>query len=124
MAGNGSSSNGGVRVVDVALSLIRTYVPVAVVAVLAAAGAHWHIVLSDRQSATVTVWLVAAATAGYYAAARWLESRQGTGRLAGLGRWLGRWMLGGSFRIPLYIQPGELRHVRVVQPDGTIRKPS
>jgi hypothetical protein len=111
----------GVRVADLAAWAIRTYVPIAVVAALGWAAAHWHIVLGDKTSTTVTVGAVAAGLAVYVGAARWLERRAGDGRVAGLTRWLGRWMLGGVLRQPVYTRPDE--HVRVVTATAHTRPP-
>jgi hypothetical protein len=97
------------RVSDVAASLIRTIVPVGVGAAVTWLAVHWHIIVPADISAQAVPAIVGAITAAYYTAARWLESRRGTGHwpeLALVARWLGRWMLGGSIVQPVYAKPG------------------
>jgi hypothetical protein len=115
-------SNGdGLRVADVAAWIIRTYVPIGVVAVLGWAAVHWHIVLGPGTSATVATYTVLGALAVYTGAARWLERRTGGSRPARLARWVGRWMLGGVIRQPVYARPDE--RVRVLTANGSLRRP-
>jgi hypothetical protein len=114
-------SNGdGLRVADVAAWAIRTYVPIAVVAVLGWAAAHWHIILGPGTSATVATYIVLAALAVYTGTARWLERRGGASTAARVARWVGRWMLGGVIRQPVYARPDE--RVRVLTADGSLRR--
>jgi hypothetical protein len=97
------------RVSDVAASLIRTFVPVAVGAAVTWLALHWHIIVPADISAQAVPAIAAAITAAYYAAARWLERRRSTGhwlRLALAAQWLGRWMLGGTVVQPVYAPPG------------------
>jgi hypothetical protein len=113
--------NEGLRITDIAAWLLRTYVPKVVVAVLAFAAIRWHIVLDDNTSAQIVAGAVLAALAAYVGLARVLERVGGTGRVARAARWLGRWMLGGTIRQPVYAGPGE--RVRVLRADGTLRLP-
>jgi hypothetical protein len=103
-----------VRVSDLAAWAIRTYTPIAVVAILGWVAAHWHLVLGDKTSATVTIGAVGLVLAVYVSVARWLERRWGNSRTAGVARWLGRWMLGGVIRQPVYIKPDEQIKIRVI----------
>lgn len=64
-------------------SVIRTWVPIAIGAVLAWVNAHWEIVLAGDASTTAIIIATAAVTAGYYALARLVERRWPS-----LGRWL------------------------------------
>lgn len=105
------------RVSDLAVSLIRTLVPVGVAAAITWAGTRWGIVINEQTSAQAVVWITAGVAAGYFAAARWLERLRGTGRAAIIARWLGRWMLGGIIRQPVYIQPGQ--RITVLTAEGT-----
>jgi hypothetical protein len=109
------------RVSDLAVSLIRTWVPIAVGAALTWAARRWGIVLPDELGAEAAVWATAAVAALYYALARWLERRTGSGLTARAGRWAGRWMLGGVIRQPVYADRGE--RVVVVDGQGGMRAP-
>jgi hypothetical protein len=111
----------GLRVADVAAWIIRTYVPIGVVAVLGWAAVHWHLVLGQGTSATVAAYTVLGALAVYTGAARWLERRGGDSTAARVARWVGRWMLGGIIRQPVYARPDE--RVRVLTADGSLRRP-
>lgn len=102
------------RVSDLAVSFIRTWVPVAVAGVLTWVGRRWGIVLPEKMSAEATGWVVVGVTVVYHAAARWLERRGGVSLAARAARWLGRWMLGGVIRQPVYAAPGQ----RLVVVDG------
>lgn len=66
---------------DYIVSLIRTWVPIAIGAAITWLAATFGIVLGDDTSAPLTVAAVAIVTAFYYAVARWAE-----GRWPGLGR--------------------------------------
>lgn len=90
------------RVSDLAKSLLRTWVPIAVGALVAWLASEWGIVVSDDLSAEAAVWIAGAVMAGYYYLARWLEQRRGRGLPARAARWLGRWLLGGVIAAPTY----------------------
>ena len=60
---------------DYVLSLIRTWVPVAVGAALTWLAMHFEIVLDPDTSAQAAAVLTAAVVAGYYALVRALETR-------------------------------------------------
>lgn len=90
------------RVSDLAKSLVRTWVPIAVGAVVAWLATRWGIVVPDGIAADAAVWVGAGMMAGYYYAARWLEQRRGRQLPARAARWLGRWMLGGVITQPAY----------------------
>ena len=69
---------------DYLLSLVRTWVPVAVGSALVWAGRRWGIVLPEDLSAQATVLVTALVVALYYAAVRALEMRWPVfGRLLG-----------------------------------------
>jgi hypothetical protein len=85
------------RAADVLTSLIRTWVPVGVGALLTWFAASTHTGIPPRASATVGALVAAALSAGYYAIARLLERTTST-----LARDIGRWMLGGAVP-PLYL---------------------
>lgn len=95
------------RVSDLALSYVRTFAPVVVVATLGWLGAHYNVVLPAGMTAEAQTWAVAGGIAVYFAAARWLERRQGGSWAARAARWVGRWALGGVLRQPVYVRPGE-----------------
>jgi hypothetical protein len=95
------------RVSDLAASLIRTGVPVVVGAVLAWLAARHDIVIDDRTSTAAMPWIVAGTIGAYYVLARWLERRRGDRWPARAARWVGRWLLGGIVRQPVYAQPSQ-----------------
>lgn len=105
-------------------SLIRTWVPVGIGAVLAWGAVHWHIVVDPHASATAGVVAAALITAGYYALGRLVERRWPTfGRvLISLGLVKAR---------PVYARPSEAVRlisnrtgvVRREQPPGPWRHP-
>lgn len=95
------------RVSDLALSFVRTYTPVAVVATLGWLGARYNLVVPADMTAEAQTWAVAGGIAVYFAAARWLERRRGAAWAARVARWVGRWALGGVIRQPVYVRPGE-----------------
>lgn len=69
---------------DYVNSLIRTWVPIGVGAVLVYLARRWGVVLDDDTSAQLTLSAVALVTAVYYALVRALETRWPTfGRLLG-----------------------------------------
>ncbi|WP_213451602.1 hypothetical protein [Rhizomonospora bruguierae] len=78
---------------DHLVSLIRTYVPIAVGSALAWLASTLGVVLGDDASTALTVGVVALATAIYYAVARALESR-----------WPALGVLLGAARPPTYEQ--------------------
>jgi hypothetical protein len=95
------------RVSDLAVSLIRTWVPVAAGALVAWLARRAGVVLDPDTSAQAMPWIVAGTIGGYYLAARWLERRRGERLAARAARLLGRWMLGGVIRQPVYAQPSQ-----------------
>lgn len=89
------------RTPDTVTSLIRTWVPIAVGAVVAWAAESTHTVLPAGASAA-TGTLVAALLAGaYYALARVLEQVRGESTLARFGRTAGTVMFAGRSK-PVY----------------------
>lgn len=95
-------------------SLIRTWVPIGIGAVLAWVAVHWHIAVSRDASATVGVVAGALVVAGYYAVARLVERRWPT---------VGRWLIALNLvrtAPPLYARPDEA--VRVVNAAGDVRR--
>lgn len=94
---------------DLAMSLIRTWVPYAVGGLLTWVARRYGVVLPDDLSAEATVWATIAVGSLYYVAARWLERRTGTGGWPRAARAAGRWMLGGVIRQPVYPTPPEGR---------------
>lgn len=107
------------RVPDLAVSFIRTWVPVGVAGALTWAARRWGIVLPAELSAEATGWVVVGVTVMYHALARWLERRTGYDVSDRAARWLGRWMLGGVVRQPAYVAPGQ--RLVVVGEDGSMR---
>lgn len=102
------------RVSDLAVSLIRTLVPMAVGAALTWAAQRWHVVLPAGADATAGAWTAAAAAGGWYTLARYLEHR-GPKPV----RWLGRFMLGGVVRVPVYVGPDQRVRVFTASPLAT-----
>ncbi len=108
------------RISYLAISLIRTGVPVAAGAVLAWLAARYDIVIDERTSAQAMPWIVAGVIAGYYWSARQLERVRGTRWSPRAARWLGRWMLGGVIRVPVYPTPDA--QVHEIRGDGTTER--
>lgn len=81
---------------DKIVALIRTYVPVAVGAVLTWLAARLGVGIDEQASAGLTTALVALVSAAYYAMARLLEQRW---------PWLG--VLLGAPRQPTYSKPAK-----------------
>lgn len=92
-----------VRAADLATSLIRTWVPMAVGGILAAVAARTHFALDPGTSATVGAFAASACAAGYYMLARLLESSRGHQRIDVVLRKVGTFMLGGVIRKPTYL---------------------
>lgn len=110
------------RAPDVAVSLIRTWVPIAAGAAITAIAAWRGIVVDVETSAVVATMATAAVSAAYYGLARLLESRRGTGGLSAVARTTGRWMLGGLVSKPAYLSDAEYAHLVALAkrtPDGT-----
>lgn len=118
----GRSANAPAPVRDVALSYIRTWTPYLVTGVLTWAGRRWGVMLPEDISAELTLAVAVGAGSAYYAAARWLERRTGAGRPRAVARAIGKWMLGGVVRQPVYAQPPGAA-ADIVEPDGTVREP-
>lgn len=100
------------HVSDVAVSLIRTWVPIGVGSVLAWIAASRHIAIPAGASAAVGAFLAAALASGYYAAARALEQSLGDTLVARSLRTLGRYMLGGLVAKPTYMSADEYERLR------------
>lgn len=81
----------------VVTSLIRTWVPIGVGALLAWGGATAHVVIPPHASAAVGAFAATACAAAYYALARLLERSSRTAL-----RTAGRYMLGGVVP-PVYL---------------------
>lgn len=116
------AGTGTVRVTDLAVSIIRTWVPIAVGAAITWMCARTGLVVTDSWTILAAVWAQAGVTAAYYAAARYLERRAGAGTVAVVCRWVGRWMLGGVIRQPVYTAP-PTSAVTLVEPGGVVRRP-
>ena len=110
------------KVPDVALSYIRTWTPYLVTGALTWAGRRWGVVLPESMSAELTLAVALGAGSAYYAAARWLERRTGPGRPRAAARAVGKWMLGGVLRQPVYAR-SPVTQAELVEPDGTARRP-
>ncbi len=78
---------------DLLLSYIRTYVPIAVGALLSWLAVKYGIVVDDNISTEITVGLTAVVVAGYYGLVRALESRW---------PWFGKFL--GSSKKPAYVE--------------------
>lgn len=100
------------HVSDVAVSLIRTWVPIAAGSVLAWIAASQHIAIPAGASAAVGAFLAAALAAGYYALARVLEQARGESFVARSLRALGRYMLGGLIAKPTYLDAADYERLR------------
>lgn len=85
------------RVPDLVASLIRTWVPIGVGALLAWFAASRHVVLPAHASAALGAFAAAVCASAYYGLARWLEHAR-----AGALRSVGRYMLGGVAKVPTY----------------------
>lgn len=109
------------RVSDVAVSMIRTWAPMAAGFILTFVATRWGLVLSESASAAAGAGAAALCSAAYYALARWLETRRGDSWFAVIARPAGKWLLGGVVRQPVYTLRSE--HVMVVRGDGTLRPP-
>lgn len=99
----------GPRVSDLAISLIRTWVPIAAGSVLAWLATRGWLQLPTETAATVGVIAAGICAAGYYSLARALEALPGDRLPARVGRRVGRFMLGGVIpalgRQPVYVPP-------------------
>jgi hypothetical protein len=90
------------RVSDVAMSLIRTYVPVAVAAALAWLATRFGIVVPEGIAGEAVGWIVAGlAATGWHGG--WSGAAVSGARPGWHAGW-GRWMLGGVVRQPVYDQ--------------------
>nr|MDT0660875.1 hypothetical protein [Micromonospora sp. DSM 115978] len=110
------------RVPDLAASVIRTVVPIAAGATLTWLAAHTNVVIDQNTAAAAMPWIVGATIGGYYFAGRWLERRRGDGWAVRAAQWIGRWMLGGVIRQPVYADPGT--QLRVAGFTGTTQPPT
>lgn len=95
------------RVSDLAVSLIRTWVPIGVGALLGWVATAGHVVVPPGASATAGAVAAGVCAAGYYGIARLLERTTGVKIWARAARALGRYMLGGIVRLPVYVEPVE-----------------
>lgn len=95
----------GRPVSDVVLSFVRTYAPYAVAAVATWAGRTFHVVIPESMSTDATLWLAFGLGSGYYALARWCERRDGPGGAARVARAVGKFLLFGAVRQPVYTPP-------------------
>lgn len=110
------------RVSDVALSFIRTWTPYLVTGALAWGGRRYGIVLPETLSTELTLTVAVGAGSAYYAAARWLERRTGPSRWRTAARTIGRWMLAGVIRQPIYTNP-PVDQAAIIEPDGDVHRP-
>jgi hypothetical protein len=97
----------GERVSDLAVSLIRTWVPIGVGALLGWVATAGHVVVPPGASATAGAVAAGLCAAAYYGLARLLERTAGTQVWPRVARALGRYMLGGVVRVPTYVKPVE-----------------
>ena len=82
---------------DYVLSLVRTWVPVGIGAVLSYVAVRWGIVVPEEISTELTVALTGLVIAVYYGLVRALEKRW---------PWIGRWLIGaGAKSKPAYELP-------------------
>lgn len=95
------------RMPDVAVSLIRTWVPIVAGGIITAGAAAAGIVVDTNTSATVAAMVSAAVAGGYYGLARLLENVGATSRLGAIARTIGRYMLGGIVAKPAYMTDAE-----------------
>lgn len=95
------------RVSDVATSLIRTWVPIGVGAFIAWLSQKGDVGVDPQAAATAGTVAAALCAAIYYGLARGLEQISHPSPGARFLRGVGRWMLGGVVRQPVYVQPAE-----------------
>jgi hypothetical protein len=82
---------------DYFLSVIRTYVPIGIGAVLSYIAVRWGIGVDDEMSTNLTIGFTALVTAVYYGLIRALEKRW---------PWIGKLLLGlGAAAKPVYVEP-------------------
>jgi len=91
------------RVADLAVSIIRTWVPMGVGGALTAIAAREGWALDPSTSASIGAVAGTACAGLYYLAARLLETSKGSSRFKRSCRTLGTWMLGGVLRRPVYV---------------------
>lgn len=93
------------RTADVAASLIRTWVPIGVGAIITWLAASEHVVIPAHASATVGTLVTAAVASGYYTLARLLERAASPAVHR-----VGNWMLGGVVA-PAYLSAAEAARI-------------
>lgn len=102
----------------VAASLIRTWVPIAIGALLTWVATRTGVVIDADTSATIGAFAAMAVAAGYYALARALESS----RRDALRR-IGGFMLGGVLARPAYLSPDQWERLSRTVSVGRHRAP-
>lgn len=107
-----TESAAGLRVNDIAASLIRTWVPIGVGALLTWIAAATDTVISPEMSASAGAYAAMLTAAGYYGVARLLEASRGHSRVAGAMRTVGRFMLGGVAKKPSYLSDVEFKRLQ------------
>jgi hypothetical protein len=103
------------RVSDLVISLIRTWVPIGVGSALGWLASAGDVVVPPGASAATGALVAGLCAAAYYALARSLEQAAGTGAAARIGRGIGRFMLGGVVRQPVYVAPAPDLHEPVTR---------
>lgn len=94
---------------DLAVSLIRTWVPIGVGSALGWLALHGDVRVPPEHAMTLGTFAAGICAAWYYALARLLEHWSGTSVVARASRAVGRFMLGGVIRAlaqqPVYVPP-------------------
>lgn len=101
----------GIRMPNVAASLIRTWVPIAVGALVTFIASRFDFAISPQTSASVGAFAAMGTAAGYYGIARAFESTRGHGRRDATLRIIGGFMLGGVIP-PTYLTDDEYERLR------------
>jgi hypothetical protein len=113
-----STDDEAVKMPNVAASLIRTWVPIAVGALLTWIASWSDVAIGPDTSATVGAFAAMAVAALYYALARIFESTRGHNTTAGTLRNVGRFMLGGVMFKPVYLSDAEWARIRRLDPSA------
>lgn len=117
-----SGESGERKVPDLALSHVRTITPYLVAYALTWLGSRIGIESLSDLSPHVSGAAVVGLGSLYYALARALERVPGRRRTRAALRGIGRWMLGGVVRQPVYTRP-PVRQSTVIEPGGEVRRP-
>lgn len=102
---------------DVFLSYVRTWTPYLVATLITWLAVHYNVVIGSGISENAVIWIVLGLGSAYYAVARALERAKSPAL-----RTVGRWLLGGVIRQPVYTLP-PVGGATLIEPDGAVRRP-